>query len=113
MDINNRESAAGGSRQDSAGEVKRNIAEKASDAKERTASALDRTADSLHSKTERLSDLGHSTAERVQATADYMHESELEDIAADVQILVKRYPVHFLAGAAILGFLVARGLRRI
>ena len=78
-----------------------------------TANALDKTASKLHSRTDQLSDFGHSAAEGLRATANYMHEREVEDIASDVQALVRRYPVQALAAAAFVGFLFARGLRRL
>jgi hypothetical protein len=72
--------------------------------------ALDRTATTLHSGSDQLSDLGHSAADRLQSTADYLRESDLQSIGQDIQDLVRRYPVASLAGAAFLGFLIARGL---
>jgi hypothetical protein len=118
MDAQNRESAADaasgpGSKAWTEPRIKQNFVAKASDAKEATVNALHKTASSLHSRTDQLSDFGHSAAEGLRATANYMHETEVEDIAADVQALVKRYPLPALAAAAFVGFLFARGLRRL
>jgi ElaB/YqjD/DUF883 family membrane-anchored ribosome-binding protein len=135
MDANNRESAAdvsstSSSSSGAAARMKRTLAEKAADAKESltelgrraadkledsrdsTARALDKTATSLHSGADQFSHVGHYAADRLQATADYVRETDLESIFDDVQNLVRRYPAQALAGAAILGFLVARGLSR-
>jgi ElaB/YqjD/DUF883 family membrane-anchored ribosome-binding protein len=135
MDANNRESAADASRPMSAGDtasrVKRTISDKAEDAKESlnelgrkasdtlrssrhtTANALDRTASTLHSGADQFSDYAHSAADRLQDTADYFRESDIESIFQDLRDVVRRYPGRSLAVAAVLGFLITRGLRRI
>ena len=113
-----------------AARVKERIAESAADVKERVtnlgrtaadrinesrpsaAGALDQTASSLHSGGDRLSGVAHSAAEKVQATADYVRRTDLKGMAEDVRGLVRRYPGQSLAAAAVLGFLVARSLRR-
>ena len=135
MDANNRESAADISNPSTgstaaAARMKRNIAEKASDAKEAidefgrkaadslehsresTAKALHKTANSLETGADQFSDFGHLAAEKLHATADYVRETDIESIGQDLQGMVKRYPVQSLVAAAVLGFLVARGLRR-
>jgi methyl-accepting chemotaxis protein len=132
MDANNRESAADVSTgSGTAARMKRNIADTAQDAKETlneigrktadriehsresTANALERTATSLHSGAEQVSEFTHSAANRLQNTADYLREKDLDRMAEDLRGIVKRYPGRSLAAAAILGFLIARGLRRI
>jgi ElaB/YqjD/DUF883 family membrane-anchored ribosome-binding protein len=136
MDANNRESAADVTQRESSGatgtaaRMKRNISEKAAEAKEiisdfgrkaadqledtrhSTAGVLEKTASSLHSSSDQLSDFGHSTANKIQATAEYVRDTDLKGIAADIQYIVKQYPMQSLAAAAIIGFLVARGVRR-
>lgn len=132
MDANNRESASdvsmGGG---TAARMKRNITDTAQDAKdtlnemgrktadridnsrESTANVLERAATSLHSGAEQVSEFTHSAADRFQNTADYLRETDLDRIIDDVQSFVKRYPGRSLAIAGVLGFLIARGLRRI
>jgi hypothetical protein len=135
MDANERESAADVSTgSGAAARMKRNITDKAQDAKESTANALawtatslhlradkmsklahsatDKTATSLHSRTDKMSKFAHSAADRIQVGADYLRERDVERIVEDVRGLVKKYPGRSLAAAAILGFLIARGLRR-
>jgi ElaB/YqjD/DUF883 family membrane-anchored ribosome-binding protein len=110
--------------------MKEQIAEAAADVKEKVtefgrktvdkidgsrgsaAGALDKTATSMHSGGDKLSGVAHSAADKIQATADYVRRTDLKGMAEDVQDIVKRYPGQSLAAAAILGFLVARGLRR-
>jgi len=131
MDANERESAANISTgSGTAARMKRSISDKAQDAieslselgqrttdrvessRESTANALEWTATSLHSRTDKVSQLGHSAADRIQVGADYLRERDVERILEDVRKLVKKYPGRSLAAAAILGFLLARGLRR-
>jgi ElaB/YqjD/DUF883 family membrane-anchored ribosome-binding protein len=90
----------------------RKAGDKIDDSRESAAGALDKTASSLHSGGDKLSGAAHSAADKIQATADYVRRTDLKGMAEDVQDIVKRYPGQSLAAAAILGFLVARGLRR-
>jgi ElaB/YqjD/DUF883 family membrane-anchored ribosome-binding protein len=75
------------------------------------ASALDSTASTLHSGGDQISDAAHSAAKKIQATADYVRQTDLKGMAEEVTNLVKRYPGQSLAIAAALGFLMARSLR--
>jgi hypothetical protein len=75
------------------------------------ASALDQTASSLHSGGDKVSDAAHSAADSLQSSADYIRRTDLAGMGKDIQDLVTRYPGLSLAAAAVLGFLVARGLR--
>lgn len=81
------------------------------DSRKTAAGALDRTASTLHSSGDQLSDAAHTAANKLHATADYVRQTDLKGMAADVQDVVKRYPGPSLAIAAVLGFLVARGFR--
>ena len=88
-----------------------------------TAGALHQAAAKLHSGGEQLSGaaraaaheisgVAHDAADKLHAAADYIHETDLKRIGEDLKDIVKRYPGPALAVAAVLGFLVARGLRR-
>lgn len=142
MDANERESereVSTGS--GAAARMKRNITDKAQKVKESlsdlgrqkadqidsprksTAKALEWTAASLHSRTDKMSQLAHSqtdkishlahsAADRIQVGADYLRGRNVEQIIEDLRGLVKKYPGRSLAAAAILGFLIARELRR-
>jgi hypothetical protein len=92
-------------------EFGRKTADKIDDSRESAAGALDQTATSLHSGSDKLASVAHTAADKIQATADYVRRTDLKGMAEDVQDLVKRYPGQALAAAAVLGFLVARGLR--
>jgi ElaB/YqjD/DUF883 family membrane-anchored ribosome-binding protein len=90
----------------------RKAAHKIDTSRESAAVGLEKTATSIHSGGDKLSGVAHSAADKLQATADYVRRTDLKGMAEDVQDIVKRYPGQSLAAAAILGFLVARGLRR-
>jgi cation transport regulator ChaB len=131
MDANEREPGADVSTgSGAAARVKRSLTDKAQDAKgslndlgrktadridgsrESTAKALAWTATSLHSRTDKMSQLAHSAADGIQVGADYLRERDADRIMEDMRGLVKKYPGRSLAAAAILGLLIAWGLRR-
>jgi ElaB/YqjD/DUF883 family membrane-anchored ribosome-binding protein len=90
----------------------RKAAEKIDDSRASAADALDHTASSLNSSGDKLSSVADSAAGKVRATADYVRRTGFKDMADSVANVVKRYPGQSLAVAAILGFLVARGVRK-
>jgi hypothetical protein len=101
----------------------RKTADNIDESRKNTAGALDQTAAKLHSGGEQLSGVAHTAADRIsgamhgtadklQAAADYIREMELKDMGEDLKDIVKRYPGPALAAAAVLGFIVARSLRR-
>jgi ElaB/YqjD/DUF883 family membrane-anchored ribosome-binding protein len=120
-----------GSVSGTAARMKRNLADKAEDAKQSlndlgrkaadrfensrhsTASALDWTASSLHSRADQISDFAHSAADRIQDSADYVRERDVDRIMEDARGVVKRYPGRSLVVAGALGFLLAATLKRI
>jgi ElaB/YqjD/DUF883 family membrane-anchored ribosome-binding protein len=88
----------------------RRSADKINDSREAAAGTLEKAASSLHSSAESVSGVAHSTADSVQAAADYVRRTDLNGMMNDPGEVVKRYPGQALAAAAVLGFLVARGL---
>lgn len=78
------------------------------------AAGLEGAAETLHRKAdqlpggEKVSDLAHSAADKMSATADYVRRNDLGDMMEDVELMVKKNPGPALAVAAGLGFLVAR-----
>jgi hypothetical protein len=105
-----------------AADMGRRAADSIDNSRESAAGALDGTASSLHSSADSMSSAAHtaadklqtaahSTADKVQATADYVRNTDLKGMVDDLTGVVKRYPGQALAAAAVLGFLVARGLR--
>jgi hypothetical protein len=65
-----------------------------------------------HTAAGQISGVAHKTAEKLEAAADYLRATDLKAMGEDVKDVVKRYPGPALAAAAVLGFLVARSLRR-
>jgi ElaB/YqjD/DUF883 family membrane-anchored ribosome-binding protein len=88
----------------------RRSADKINESRESAAGALDRTASSLHSGADSVAGMAHSTADSIQTAADYVRRTDVRGMMNDLGEVVKRYPGQALAAAAIVGFLVARGL---
>jgi ElaB/YqjD/DUF883 family membrane-anchored ribosome-binding protein len=84
----------------------------AADGLEGAAETLRQKADQLHQGGERVSDLAHTAADKINATADYVRENNFKDMVDDVHKVVKKNPGPALAVAAGLGFLVARAFSR-
>jgi hypothetical protein len=102
---------------DKATEVKQKVSdfgrkavEKIDYSRQAAADALEQTASSLHSGGDKLSGAAHTAANSIQGAAEYVRQTDVKGMAADVGEFVKRYPGPALAAAAIVGFLVARGL---
>lgn len=78
------------------------------------ASGLEGAAESLHEKADRLpggakvTNFAHSAADKLNATAGFVREHDLEGMMTDVEDLVKKNPGPSLLVAAGLGFLLAR-----
>ena len=74
---------------------------------EKAASALHEGAESLPGG-EKVSHLAHAAAEKLNSTAGYVREHNLNKMMADVENLVKNNPGPSLIAAAVIGFLAAR-----
>jgi ElaB/YqjD/DUF883 family membrane-anchored ribosome-binding protein len=74
---------------------------------EQTASAIREKADSLPGG-ERVTELAHTAADKLTATAGYVRETDVNTMMADVETLVKNNPGPALMAAAVVGFLVGR-----
>lgn len=79
---------------------------------EGAAETLHQKADQLHQGGEKVSDLAHTAADKLSATADYVRQNNFKDMMEDVQAVVKKNPGPALAVAAGLGFLAARAFSR-
>jgi ElaB/YqjD/DUF883 family membrane-anchored ribosome-binding protein len=80
------------------------------------ASGLDSAAAGVHANADKLpprvSGFAHQAADSLGATANYLRENKMGDMMADVEAYLKAHPAQALAGAAVLGFLAGRMLRR-
>jgi ElaB/YqjD/DUF883 family membrane-anchored ribosome-binding protein len=80
------------------------------------ASGLEGAAGTLHQRAdqlpggEKVSNMAHSAADKLSATAEYVRQNDLNSMMSDVEDLVKKNPGPALLVAAGLGFLVARAL---
>jgi hypothetical protein len=53
-----------------------------------------------------------ATAEAIEAAAEYVRDSDLRDMLADVRRIVKEHPGAALVAVAAAGFLLARAISR-
>jgi len=74
---------------------------------EQAASTIRDKADSLPGG-ETVTDLAHTAADKLTATAGYVRDTDVNTMMADVETLVKKNPGPALMVAAVVGFLVGR-----
>jgi len=83
-----------------------------------TADALSSAASSLHDKAanfnagQKVVDIAHSTADKMEATADYVRKHDMKQMVADVGTIVKSHPGRSLIVPVAVGFLAGRAFRR-
>ncbi|HEY7391043.1 MAG TPA: hypothetical protein VH640_21175 [Bryobacteraceae bacterium] len=82
----------------------------AADKLEGAASVLHNRADSLPGG-ERVANLAHAAAGKMQATADYVRQHNVKDMMDDLNGFVRKHPVQSMFAAVVAGFLVGRALR--
>uniref|UniRef100_Q01ZF0 Late embryogenesis abundant protein n=1 Tax=Solibacter usitatus (strain Ellin6076) TaxID=234267 RepID=Q01ZF0_SOLUE len=82
----------------------------AADKLQSVAATLQEKADSLPGG-EKVASLAHNAADKVEATAQYVREHDVQGMMADLETLVRRHPAQSLAAAAAVGFLLGRALR--
>jgi len=81
------------------------------------ADALEDAASTIHEKAESLPggdtvrSVAHSTAEKLESTADYIREHDIRSMLSDVEDVVRRNPGPSLLIAAAVGFLIGRAFR--
>jgi len=106
-----------GKTQEKAEEVGRAVRYKIDANRGRVADKLQGVASTLHEKTknlpsgEKAASIAHSAADKVEATAKYVREHDVQDIMGDVETFVRRHPGQSLLAAAAVGFLVGRALK--
>ena len=78
------------------------------------ATGLKSAASSLHENADglpggaKVSNIAHSAADKMSATADYVREHDISSMMNDVENIVKKNPGPTLFFAAVLGFLIGR-----
>ena len=74
---------------------------------EKAASALHEKADSLPGG-EKVTSIAHAAADKLNSTAEYVREHDVNKMMDDVEIVVKNNPGRSLLVAGAIGFLVGR-----
>ena len=115
--VKERISDAAATAQERASEAGRQAAEQADAKRGPAADALERAAATVHDKAERLPggdtarSIAHSTAEKLDSTADYIREHDVKGMLVDVEEVIRRNPGPSLLTAASIGFLIGRAFR--
>ena len=60
---------------------------------------------------ERVSELAHGAASRMEAAADYVGDRKFADLWDDLESCIRAHPAKSLLGAVAVGFLVGRAFR--
>jgi len=82
------------------------------------ATGLDRAAETLHRKAEnlpgtaRLSGLTHAAADKLNATAGYVREHDVNRIGGDLSAMVRKNPGRSLLAVGVIGFLIGRSFHQ-
>jgi ElaB/YqjD/DUF883 family membrane-anchored ribosome-binding protein len=72
------------------------------------ADTLNRTASAIHRQVDAAANAFHRTADRLESTAQYVKENDLEDMMKKARRLAKRYPGMSLAIGVAIGLVVAK-----
>ena len=82
------------------------------------ASTLDNAASGIRARADSLpggadvSRFARRAADRIGGAAQYLREHEVKDMMSSVESFVKDHPAQALIGAAVVGFLAGRSIRR-
>jgi ElaB/YqjD/DUF883 family membrane-anchored ribosome-binding protein len=96
----------------------RSAAKKIDESRGPAASSLESAAAALRDKAqtlpggEKIADVAHSAADKLEATADYVKRHDTKQMAADVESMVRRHPGRSLMIAAAIGFLFGRAFQK-
>jgi ElaB/YqjD/DUF883 family membrane-anchored ribosome-binding protein len=89
----------------------RHASDKIETIRDTVAGTMDETSSVLHDSGKQISQIANTAAQKIQDGADYVRDTDLRVIGADVKSLVKRYPVASVAVGLGVGFLIAWSLR--
>ena len=82
------------------------------------ASTLDSAASGIRSKADSLpggadvSRFARRAADKIGGAAQYLREHEVKDMMSEAESFIKQHPTQALIGAALVGFLAGRSMRR-
>jgi ElaB/YqjD/DUF883 family membrane-anchored ribosome-binding protein len=80
--------------------------------REPIANTLDRSATTLHETGDSAARAAHVTADKLQSTAKYVRQNDLQSMLGDIQDLATQHPGVCLAAAVGVGFLLGRMFSR-
>jgi hypothetical protein len=101
-----------------AAEMGRKAADMVNEKRGAAARGLDAAASALHSRAESLpggekvASAAHTAADAVGSAAEYVRDTDVKAMMADVQQLIRNNPRAALVTAAVLGFVIARAFSR-
>lgn len=95
---------------DKVNELSRSATEKMEATRVAAAGGLDTTASALHNSGEKVADLAHGTADKLNTGAKYLRNKDVPGILSDLQGVVRKNPGMSLLVAGFVGFAVARAL---
>lgn len=99
---------------DKVSQMSQTAADKIDDNRDGAAEGLEKAAATLHEKAEglpggeKVSELAHVTAEKLNSTAEYVREHDVRSMMGDVESLVRKNPGFSLLAAVAVGFLIGR-----
>lgn len=118
MNIKEQASNLAGEAQERASDLGRSAEAKVNEQRKAAAHALGTAAGTLHEAAanlpvgERVTSIGHATADKMESAADYLGEHDARDMMSDLGRFMRRHPGRSLIAAAAVGFLVGRSFRR-
>lgn len=99
---------------DKASELGAQASDQADAALTSTGQTLDKAADTVrqYAPSGKVGEYAESTAQVLEKSADYLKESNVDDIRMDLEAMIRRRPVESLLVGLGIGFLLARAFRR-
>ena len=103
---------------DKVSNLARTGADKLDENRDAAASGLEKASAAVHEKAESLpggqkvSSVAHAAADKLNSTAEYVRQHDVNSMMADVERLVKNNPGPALLTAGVIGFLVGRAFSR-
>jgi|SRR5450755_3539678 ElaB/YqjD/DUF883 family membrane-anchored ribosome-binding protein len=97
---------------ETASEVGRHTADKIDAIRETIAGTMDETSSAIQHGGKQVSEIAEAAVQKIQDGAEYVRETDLRVMGADVKGFVKRYPVASVAVGLGIGFLLAWSFRR-
>jgi ElaB/YqjD/DUF883 family membrane-anchored ribosome-binding protein len=75
------------------------------------AGSLEKAAQKVAASGDKVGNLAHTTADKLDATAKYVRDHSSKDMMGDLEDFARKHPGKSLAAVAVLGFLAGRAFR--